>query len=70
MSSNSPEILVTGASGFIGRAVTRQLEDTSFLGLDRHTNAPNAISLDLSRHKIDLVLPPSIKTIYHFAGQI
>ncbi|MDV7340823.1 NAD(P)-dependent oxidoreductase [Terasakiella sp. A23] len=62
--------LVTGASGFIGRAVTRQLAPGSYIALDRHNVAENGINADLSQPDLQVDLPDTIKTIYHFAGQI
>ncbi|NVK18577.1 MAG: NAD-dependent epimerase/dehydratase family protein [Methylocystaceae bacterium] len=70
MSLENPEVLVTGANGFIGRAVCAGLENQIVLKLDRHGVGVNSLCVDLSRHKIDVSLPKSIKTIYHFAGQI
>ncbi len=70
MSSKNPEILVTGASGFIGRAVTKQLEDATFIPLDRHNVAEHGINVDLSEPNVQIDLPTTITTIYHFAGQI
>ncbi|MCW9034208.1 MAG: NAD-dependent epimerase/dehydratase family protein [Rhodospirillales bacterium] len=75
MNSPDPKILVTGASGFIGRHVVQELTaiNKNVLRLDFHKET----SSDSFYRAVDLLntsslpsLPTSIETIYHFAGQI
>ncbi len=75
MNAPDPKILVTGANGFIGRHVVRELiaKDKSILQLVQGDN----LRADIPTLVVDLLdtpslpdLPSSIEVIYHFAGQI
>ncbi len=75
MSFAESKILVTGAAGFIGRAIVSELvrQGADPVCLDAHVHAVTdrkQIVADLSASHFDLSLPEQPDTIFHFAGQI
>lgn len=75
MTSPDTKILVSGANGFIGRALVKELmrTDSDVVQLDYQQNILDnvpSIVTDLSAENVSIDLDGPLDVVYHFAGKI